>query len=85
MLEEVGWTIQVVKEVGFAGQYAFQPVKKRYINKISHFFTAKSIDQAGRGTEPDHQPMWVSLSEFAENAAHESHVWAAGLVLSGDY
>lgn len=84
VLEEVGWTIQVVREVGHAGQYAFQPVKRRHVNKISHFFTAKITDRSGRGIEPDHQPMWVTVSEFAENAAHESHVWAAELALSSE-
>jgi 8-oxo-dGTP diphosphatase len=83
VLEEVGWKIQVVRKVGSAGQYAFQPVKRWYVNKISHFFTAKAIDQSGQGIEPDHEPMRVTLSEFADNAAHESHIWAAKLALSG--
>ncbi len=85
VFEEVGWTVQVGGKVGSAAQYAFQPVKRLYVNKISHFFTAKTINRSGYGIEPDHEPMWVTLAAFAENAAHESHVWAAELAMSGKY
>ena len=84
VLEEVGRLIQVGGETGSAAQYAFQPVKRRYLNKISHFFLATAIDQAGTGIEEDYQPMWVTAAEFSKNAAHESHVWAARLALSGN-
>jgi 8-oxo-dGTP diphosphatase len=85
MREEVGWSVEIDRKICEAGQYTFIPQTGTCVNKIGYFFLVKSIDRSRRGTERDHQPMWVTIAEFSENAAHESHLWAAELALSGGY
>lgn len=77
MTEELGWAIRLGPEIAVAAEYAYLPEEQRYVNKIGHFFVATIVSTEGAGTEPDHEPRWVSLAEFESAAAHGSQVWAA--------
>ncbi len=74
--EEIGWTVRLGREVAVAGQYTVSPKMGKHVNKISHFFSGEVLDRNGTGIEPDHELLILTIDRFAENAAHESQVWA---------
>ncbi len=76
MKEEVGWRIEIGREVGSAAEFVYTSDDNKAYNKIGHFFVCSVVDSSGSRTELDHEPVWVTVKEFAGNAAHESHVWA---------
>lgn len=82
MAEEVGWTVRIEVEFFTAGEYVDIPEEGLYINKVGHFFIAEILDTRGKGKEDDHEPVWVTVQEFATKAAHESHIWAVRRAVS---
>jgi len=76
MREETGWTIRVGPEVCRANEYVDVPSEGGCFNKQGVFFLAEITAYPSPGTEVEHESEWLTIDEFAEVAAHESHVWA---------
>jgi len=80
VLEETGWRIRPGNEIGRAEEYVNVPERNLYLIKQGHFYRAEVVGMSSQKLKTDHEVTWVTTAEFAEKAAHESHVWAIKLI-----
>ena len=74
--EETGWSIEAIRELGWADEVISASDRGLYLIKRGLFVEARLAP----GSDPDavgqHHKLWVNLEELRAGAAHESHIWA---------
>ncbi len=76
VMEEIGWTIEIIAEVGRSQQFVRSQVVDAYFNKIQTFYTARPLEQVSSESEPEHELIWMPLAEAAVRLTEESNGWA---------
>jgi 8-oxo-dGTP diphosphatase len=77
MLEETGYQVIALAEIGKANQF-FEMTKEGHpLNKLGTFYTA-AVDLAhvGQGQEADHEPCWIPVDAFLDSTASDFQKWA---------
>jgi 8-oxo-dGTP diphosphatase len=75
-LEEIGAVINIIREIGTAGEYGLAMSKENYWHGIGTFFEAKIEKMNGQGVEPDHELAWATLKDALPNIVRKAHIWA---------
>lgn len=63
IIEELGWTVKIIRHVWSANQYHFSPDGLRGFLTFGTFYQAKYIATSSLPTEPDHTLVWLTLEE----------------------
>lgn len=75
VLEECGYSVEVIRRIGAATQYTFAGGSAYYAKQCS-FFEVRLGERIAEPTEVDHTLVWVSIAEALELLVEESQRWA---------
>ncbi len=66
VLEETGWRIARPRRLGAFRRFAYMPEYDLWAEKLCHVFLAHPVRSVSAPTEPDHDPLWIPMSEALE-------------------
>ena len=81
VLEECGWAVQILGEIGRATQFVFVPGEGHFAIRAIYFRMALS---RRRAEHSEHELVWFPATEALSRLARESDVWAVSTSLSPD-
>jgi 8-oxo-dGTP diphosphatase len=73
LLEETGWTVELLHPMGPLGQYLWH--EGRWYNKICHVWVCRPIAQTD-ALEADHTVHWLGPTGARAQLVHEAHRFA---------
>jgi len=76
ILEETGYIVEILDEIGDAKDYVVALRPNTYFNKIGKFFLARLSVYSGNKQEDDHTLIWVDPKDAKEKMYQESQWWA---------
>ena len=76
LLEETGYQVNVMAELGTALEYIHASREGKYYQIRSSFFLVELGSRTGTGMERDHRLIWISLEQASRLLVRESQVWA---------
>ncbi len=77
VLEEAGYQVLNLEEIGKANQFFEMTREGHSLNKLGTFFKATvDLENVGQGKESDHQVNWISVDEFLSSTAGDFQKWA---------
>lgn len=76
LLEEIGFQISVVEEIGAAVEYIKAAKEAMYYQIRSKFYKVKLELKIGDGIESDHRLRWLTYEEVLNLLTRRSQVWA---------
>jgi 8-oxo-dGTP pyrophosphatase MutT (NUDIX family) len=81
VLEECGWTVQILGKIGQATQFIFLAGEGHFTIRATYFRMALSRRQAERC---EHELVWLPATEALSMLARESDIRAVSTALSPD-
>ncbi|MEK9131276.1 MAG: NUDIX domain-containing protein [Patescibacteria group bacterium] len=85
VLEETGYTVTDLKEVGEANQFFEMTREGHPLNKLATFFKGSvDLENVGQGKEGDHEVKWISVDEFLSSTAGDFQKWAVRKVVESE-
>ena len=76
MLEETGYAVEILKEIGRANEFTQDPINKQYRDKHCVFYAVRLAgDSKGPQIEENH-PHWMRVEEALTKLYDETHRWA---------
>lgn len=76
VLEETGWRIDIIQEIGRANEWCYSRRKRRYTNKIGIFYRVRPVEWLHKPLENDHVEKWMSVTYAKRKLRHDFHRWA---------
>ena len=76
VLEETGYQISVLSEIGMALEYIQAYSDGKYYRIRSTFYKVRIDSQSGNGVEQDHQLAWYSQKDAVRLLTRQSQAWA---------
>ncbi len=82
VLEEAGYQIMDLQEIGKANQFFETTREGGSLNKLGTFFKAAvDLISVVKGKESDHEPKWITVEEFLSSTAADFQKWAVKQVV----
>ncbi|MGQ0676911.1 MAG: NUDIX domain-containing protein [Rhodospirillales bacterium] len=76
MLEETGYAVELLAELGRANEFTQDPVNKKFHNKLCVFFGVRLVGQSQGPRIAGNRPFWISPEEAMARLYDETHRWA---------
>jgi 8-oxo-dGTP diphosphatase len=76
LIEEIGYQVSVIVEIGAAVEYIEASNEKKYFKLRSKFYKVQLDSKIGGGIERDHRLVWLSPEEAFKLLTRQSQVWA---------
>ena len=76
LIEETGYQISVIREIGAAVEYIEASREKTYYQIQSTFYRVQLGSKTGEGIEKDHRFIWLPLEAAIQLLTRQSQVWA---------
>lgn len=76
VLEETGYQISTVAEIGEAVEYIKAHSEEKYYRLRSRFYKVNLNSKAGNGIETDHRLVWLCQADAIERLTRQSQAWA---------
>lgn len=80
ILEETGHTATVLRPLGEARQFAFEPKYDSHFEKLCRFFAARLGPRRQDPVEADHVMRWLAPDAARATLSHESQAWVISLL-----
>lgn len=77
--EEIGYSIAILRPLGFAIENVFA-AGEGYFSKQCYFFAARLVKKVSKPSEADHELIWLPLPVAIRRLTHQSQSWAASLI-----
>lgn len=81
VLEETGFAIAIVDEIGTARQFVTSQRERRSFNKICTFYRVELEGPAQAPSETGHRLLWLPMAEAVSRPRDGSHRWALARAL----
>jgi 8-oxo-dGTP diphosphatase len=76
MLEETGYAVEILRELGRAREYTQDPVSKRFHDKHCAFFAVRLVGESKGPAIADNHPHWLPVEAALKKLYDETHRWA---------
>ena len=76
LMEETGYQISVIAEIGSAVEYIKASTENKYYRIRSRFYQVQLDAKIGEGIEEDHRLIWLSQVEALRRLTRQSQAWA---------
>jgi 8-oxo-dGTP diphosphatase len=76
LMEETGYQISVLSEIGAAVEYIKASDEDKYYKIRSRFYQAQFDAKVGDGIEEDHRLIWLSSEDAIRCITRQSQAWA---------
>jgi 8-oxo-dGTP diphosphatase len=76
LIEEIGYQISVLAEIGAAVEYIKFSQEDKYYQIRSKFYKVQLNSKIGDGIETDHRLVWLSPADALKLLTRQSQVWA---------
>lgn len=74
--EELGWRVEIGREIGRADDSFYSDDLGDYLTKEGTFFEARLISDDETKTESDHALVWLEPEQARRRMHNKSHAWA---------
>ena len=71
VMEETGWRIASPRRLGAFRRFVFMPEYDLWAEKLCHIYVARPVRRLGAPSEPDHEVMWMPMSEALQMLGNE--------------
>ena len=76
VLEETGYEVSLIAEIGAAVDYVFAADKNTHFRLRSRFYHARLGPKVADGAEPDHRLVWLARDDAPSRLTRPSQAWA---------
>jgi len=76
VLEETGYSIEIIRKIGRANEYNFSKRRGRASNKKAAFYLIKAGEQAQDPIDDDHIPEWMDVDQAMPQFKRDFFRWA---------
>lgn len=76
MLEETGYAVEILGELGRANEFTQDPVNKRFHNKHCAFYRVRLVGESTGPRVADNHPSWMAVEAALSKLYDETHRWA---------
>jgi 8-oxo-dGTP diphosphatase len=76
MLEETGYAVEILNEVGRANEFTQDPINKQYRDKHCVFFAIRLVGGSKGAQIEENHPHWLSVADALTKLYDETHRWA---------
>lgn len=82
MLEETGYAVEILREVGRANEFTQDPVNKQFRDKHCRFYAVRLVGESKGPQLKENHPRWLTVADTLAKLYDETHRWAVKLVLA---
>lgn len=76
MLEETGYAVEILGEIGRANEFTQDPVNKRFHDKHCRFYAVRLVGDSKGARIADNHPHWLTVADALKKLYDETHRWA---------
>ena len=81
MLEETGYAVEILSEIGRASEFTQDPVNKQFRDKHCAFYAVRLVGESKGPQLKENHPHWLNVADALTKFYDETHKWAVKLVL----
>jgi len=83
MLEETGYAVEILSEIGRANEFTQDPINKQFRDKHCAFYAVRLIGESKGPQLAENHPQWMRVDDALAKLYDETHRWVVKRALDG--
>jgi 8-oxo-dGTP diphosphatase len=76
MLEETGYAVEILREIGRANEFTQDPINKQHRDKQCRFYAVRLLGESKGPQLMENTPHWLAVADALTKLYDETHRWA---------